>query len=204
MSISPIIAPPMPRGRGWDFATHKRYSYLGGDDFEVPTGTVVTSISAGSVVPDGTTVTVFRPDGTSVTLRHVHPLVHGGVVEIGQPIATSGADGGRWPHWEAFNGVRVSVYTLVTAYNAAVAAASAASSADSGRAYVRRIAGYLNGRRLGYTTAAARNGIRGPIYWRLIQLAGRQDGLYGRGYIVNGIPGPRTRVLERHYATLAK
>lgn len=71
------------------------------------------------------------------------------------------------------------------------------------RVRVRRIAGYLNRRRLGLPTRASATGRRGPRYWRLVQLAGKADGLYGRGYIVNGVPGRRTRQLERHYAAIA-
>jgi hypothetical protein len=195
-----IIAPPLPRGRGWDFATHKRYGYVGGDDYEVPTGTSITSIADGTAAASGTTVTVYRPDGTSVLLRHVYPTFNGTIsVGIGSPLARSGADGGKWPHWEGHlvNGVRVPVGDLVAAY-------TAATSAAGGVAYVKRIAAYLNSRKLGYKTAASGNGIRGPIYWRLIQLAGKRDGLYGKGYLVNGIPGARSRELEKYYATLAK
>lgn len=195
-----IITPPLPRGRGWDFATHKRYGYIGGDDYEVPTGTRVTSIADGRAVASGSMVTVERPDGTSVVLRHVYPVFNGPMfVNVGTQLATSGADGGKWPHWEAHraNGVRIPVATLI-------AEVEAATSAAGGLAYVKRIAAYLNARKLGYRTAASGNGIRGPIYWRLIQLAGKRDGLYGKGYIVNGIPGPRSRELEKYYATLAK
>lgn len=206
-STAPVILPPLNKGRGWDFATHKRYGYLGGDDYEVPTSTPITAVAEGIAQALGTVVKITRPDGTSATLRHVFPSFKGTKsVKVGDVIAKSGADGGKWPHWESANaaGVRQTIAWLVAQYGAALAAANAASSAESGLNYVRRIARYLNGRVLGNDTAAATTGIRGPVYWTIMQRAGKRDGLYGKGYIVNGIPGPRTRELEKHYASIAK
>lgn len=71
---------------------------------------------------------------------------------------------------------------------------------------VRRISRYLNARakRLRQkTTYASVNGIRGIRYWRLVQAAAKADGMYGRGYIINGIPGPASRRAEVVYSNLA-
>jgi len=72
------------------------------------------------------------------------------------------------------------------------------------KADVRRIARYLNKRLSGRNTIAAHSGIRTKGYWKLLQRAGRHDHLYGKGYVVNGVPGPKTRALEAHYNSKAK
>lgn len=80
---------------------------------------------------------------------------------------------------------------------------------DSGREKIRRIARYLNDRDLGLRTAASNTGHRmdpgasSSNYWRLIQTAGRADGLYGPTFVITGIPGPRSRALEDHYSAIA-
>lgn len=71
---------------------------------------------------------------------------------------------------------------------------------------VKKLSRYLNGRGLGKRTTAQYDGIRGKVYWTLVQLAGRKDGLYGAGYVVDGKPdgaGSRTRWLEKHYLAKA-
>jgi len=78
-----------------------------------------------------------------------------------------------------------------------------APAAESDEDMVRRIARYLNGRVLGNDSSAASNGVRGPVYWMEIQRAGRQDGLYGAGYVIDGKPGPKSRELEQHYSQVA-
>lgn len=45
-------------------------------------------------------------------------------------------------------------------------------------------------------TDAVNDGIPGEIYWTLVQMAGRQAGLYGPEYRIDGSPGDRTRFVE--------
>lgn len=66
------------------------------------------------------------------------------------------------------------------------------------KALVRRVAAYLNDvvkadvpRSKAYV-----DGVEGPNYWRLVQTWGRWKGLYDTGYRIDGIPGPRTRIVE--------
>jgi hypothetical protein len=62
---------------------------------------------------------------------------------------------------------------------------------------VRRIATYLHAHGFG-NSAAQHNGIRGPIYWRGVQLFGRANGMYpAPAFVVTGVPGPRSRAIER-------
>lgn len=73
--------------------------------------------------------------------------------------------------------------------------------------YVTIIATYLNGRDLaGHRTGAEESGTRGGYYWTRLQQAGRQDGIYPRGYLIDGDPnrsdgrpGITKTVLEPHY-----
>lgn len=97
------------------------------------------------------------------------------------------------------------------AAHAATASANAAAPPvqDSGPDKIRRIARYLNDRDLGLRTAASNTGHRmdpgasSSNYWRLMQMAGRADGLYGPTYVITGIPGPRSRELEDYYDKVA-
>lgn len=205
--LSPIIPQIPSRGRGWDWAAHKRHGKVGGEDFEVPSGTPILADAAGAITVTGTIVRLTIDTRRSIIYRHVYPhrAVHGRRVAIGDVIALSGADGGLWPHKEAYlDGKRIPFSTLVAQYRKARAAADKKAAAASSKNYVRAIAGYLNRRKLGRTTAASKNGIRGPIYWWLIQKAGKLDGLYGRGWRVNGIPGKKTKALEAVYARKVK
>jgi hypothetical protein len=80
---------------------------------------------------------------------------------------------------------------------------STVTSTESDKAFVRRVSRYLNRRVLGIDTNAEKDGVRGKAYWTEIQTAGRQDGLYGKDYRIDGEPGPRSRWLERHYGLIA-
>lgn len=71
-------------------------------------------------------------------------------------------------------------------------AAGAVTTAD-----IKRIAAYLHKHGYG-NSAAAKNGVRGPVYWRGVQKFGRAHGMYGKGYIINGIPGNQSRAVERY------
>lgn len=77
------------------------------------------------------------------------------------------------------------------------------------KAEVRTVAGYVNRDNVLTTdgipkTYAETDGIEGPIYWRRVQQWGRDHGLYGPTYIIDGIPGPRTRVVEAAIYAAAK
>lgn len=69
---------------------------------------------------------------------------------------------------------------------------------------VRTVCAYLNSRNLAKTSSAVKDGIPGPNYWWMVQTAGRMDGKYPAPYIIDGIPGPKTRETETHYYNLAK
>lgn len=85
------------------------------------------------------------------------------------------------------------------------------------RADVRLLASYLNrtvpehyqGRlfpRSAAGTIAGRpgDGLRGPLYWGLVQLWGRLHGHYGGSFLLDRIPGTRTRYVERLGLAAAK
>jgi len=83
----------------------------------------------------------------------------------------------------------------------------------SRKAEVRAVAGYVNRDNVvpddklphGYPkTASASDGIEGPIYWTRVQTWGRLHGLYGPTYKIDGIPGPRTRIVEAAIYKAAK
>ena len=64
---------------------------------------------------------------------------------------------------------------------------------------VKLVAGFLNERAkdLGCTeTTSVKDGVVGPRYWTLVQTWGRKNGIYGPGYLIDGIVGPRTRNVE--------
>jgi hypothetical protein len=48
------------------------------------------------------------------------------------------------------------------------------------------------------------DGKRGPLYRLLVQAWGRQHGLYGKTYRLDGIFGPRSEVVEDHLAPIAR
>jgi hypothetical protein len=76
-------------------------------------------------------------------------------------------------------------------------------SVESDKDFVRRVARYLNNRLGGLDTTAVTDGVRGKVYWTLVQTAGQKDGLYGKGYDIDGVPGPKTYELEKHYGRIA-
>ncbi|MBW4033038.1 MAG: hypothetical protein HIU88_10280 [Acidobacteria bacterium] len=45
-------------------------------------------------------------------------------------------------------------------------------------------------------TTSVQDGIEGPNYWHLVQTWGRIHGYYGSYYIIDGIPGPQSRIVE--------
>lgn len=69
---------------------------------------------------------------------------------------------------------------------------------------VKAVATYLNGLHLGRTSTAAQDGVEGPNYWWMIQTWGRKNGVYGKAYVIDGIPGPHTRAVEAMILKLAK
>lgn len=69
---------------------------------------------------------------------------------------------------------------------------------------VRAVAKYLNALHLGKVTAAANDGIEGPLYWWLVQTWGRKNGAYPKSCIIDGIPGKYTRAVETVVYKLAK
>lgn len=81
---------------------------------------------------------------------------------------------------------------------------------DKDRIFVRRVAAYLNGRNLGRRTTSDVDGIRidpGEVksnYWWLIQTSGNIDGLYPvPEFVIDGVPGEKSRALEGHYGQIA-
>lgn len=48
------------------------------------------------------------------------------------------------------------------------------------------------------------DGIRGPLFWILVQVWGRLHGLYGHAFKIDGIPGPQSRRVEAEILRRAK
>lgn len=48
------------------------------------------------------------------------------------------------------------------------------------------------------------DGIRGPLFWILVQVWGRVHGLYGNAFRIDGIPGPQSRRVEAEVLRRAK
>lgn len=69
---------------------------------------------------------------------------------------------------------------------------------------VRAVAKYLNGLHLGKESAAASDGIEGPLYWWEVQTWGRKNGAYPKSCVIDGIPGKYTRAVETVVYKLAK
>lgn len=72
----------------------------------------------------------------------------------------------------------------------------------SRRHVVKTVAEYVNDRAtpgLPRTTAAGPGpdtGLEGHNYWRLVQTWGRLHGYYGSHFVIDGIPGPQSRIVE--------
>jgi hypothetical protein len=64
------------------------------------------------------------------------------------------------------------------------------------RKNVKLIAGFLNSRFKQPQTQSTKDGIPGRNYWTLVQKWGREQGVYGSTYKIDGIVGPRTRQVE--------
>lgn len=69
---------------------------------------------------------------------------------------------------------------------------------------VRDVAAYLNTLSLGKQSYASVDGVEGPIYWWLVQTWGHRNGVYGKGYVIDGVPGPQTRRVEALIYKLAR
>lgn len=73
---------------------------------------------------------------------------------------------------------------------------------------VRVVAAYVNDDAVLHSTlphtAAQQDGIEGPLYWKRVQTWGHLHNLYGQGYIIDGIPGPRSRAVEAAIYAAAK
>jgi hypothetical protein len=67
---------------------------------------------------------------------------------------------------------------------------------------VKVVAGYTNRQDLGSipTSSAAgpgkETGLEGPKYWRRVQAWGRRHGYYPSRFVIDGIPGPQSRIVE--------
>lgn len=64
---------------------------------------------------------------------------------------------------------------------------------------VKLVAAFLNERAKDLSlpeTTSVKDGVTGPRYWTLVQTWGRKNGIYGPGYLIDGIVGPRTRNVE--------
>lgn len=191
-----IVNPFKGKRVGWTWADHKAHGKEGGTDYIVAPGKAVTAAADGIAHPawDGLNgVTIVLPDGRSITSRE-NASIYGHLpraVKIGQRIATSGRLGSLWPHIDAaVHGVRVPFEPLVHE-PAAVPKAS--------RSKIKAVAAYLNRRGLGMKSAASSTGIPGPVFWRMVQTAGRRDGIYPAPYRITGVPGPKTSAVLRHY-----
>jgi hypothetical protein len=138
-----------------------------------------------SVGPEGTPVFFAGPAGFfDVAISDGHGNVVGidtdgrhfvaGEVHVQSIKSRANQVGGRLLGWSSeFLGYQLSFASPAPPVNASV-------TPDD----VKRIATY--------------NGIRGPIYWRGVQLFGRANGMYpAPAFVVSGVPGPRSRAIER-------
>lgn len=69
---------------------------------------------------------------------------------------------------------------------------------------IKFVAAFLNDHIGKPHTNSDKDGITGPNYWTLVQTWGRQAGIYGPGYKIDGIVGPRTRQVEAVILKAAK
>lgn len=150
------------------------------------------------VGPEGTPVFFAGPAGFfDVAISDGHGNVVGidtdgkhfvaGQVHLQSVKSRANQVGGKLLGWSSeFLGYQLSFSGPEPPVNAGVTAAD-----------VKRIATYLHAHGFG-NSAAQRNGLRGPIYWRGVQLFGRANGMYpAPAFIVSGVPGPRSRAIER-------
>ncbi len=100
----------------WNFAEHQAHidpatgkHYLGGQDWQTPTGAPAYAPASGSLGMSGSIATIILPDGSKLRARHLRTLVGAHIRQVveGEQIGTYG-DGGLWAHWESEtkNGVR--------------------------------------------------------------------------------------------------
>lgn len=73
---------------------------------------------------------------------------------------------------------------------------------------VKLVATFLNDKIAGKdhltVTTSYKDGVVGPNYWTLVQTWGRENRIYGAGFKIDGIPGPRTRQVEAVIVLRAK
>lgn len=147
---------------------------------------------------------VFMAAGTLAVLLGAFGL---GFVSVGD--YTRRKKGSRYLGWSTSYGTQPARKADDTGKHPAITLAGVTKK-ETDAAKVKRIARYLNKRRLGRVTSAERDGRRmdpgktSSNYWWLIQTAAWRDGRYGRGYLRDGKPGPKTRALEVHYSKIAK
>lgn len=155
----------------------------------------------GAVGPEGTPVYFAGPAGfydVCLSDGHGHVIAidtngtgyHAGEVHVQSIASRQRQVHGKLLGWSSeFLG-----YQLTYAAPAAPkpAAAGAVTKAD-----IKRIAAYLKAHGFGSSNARL-NGVRGPVYWRGVQRFGRVHGMYGAGYLINGVPGPQSRAVERY------
>jgi hypothetical protein len=124
-----------------------------------------------------------------------HPELRG-VWKKTRPLDGRVVGGIRPPYAAAATGVTPSDRAnvrLVAAY-----ANRAVPATYEGRTFYRSEAGTIPG------APSANDGIRGTLYWLLVQLWGRLHGLYGRAFKIDGIPGPQSRRVEAELLRVAK
>jgi hypothetical protein len=206
---------------GADWEWHARNGFVGGTDYKVAADKPITAPADGvarRLYDSVNSIEITLPSGRKITLREVKAATGSFPrnVKRGERIGTTGLVRKgitRWPHIDAtVKGKRVKFEALIyTPKPKPAPKPKPKPKPESTRAKVRRVARYLNRRHLGrrstasITGARLARGKRSSNYYWMIQTAGRRDGLYPRGkYVVNGIPGPRTRQLEAHYARVAK
>ena len=193
-----------------------------GEDHWAPTPTTFTSPVRGTVVRVGSGSKDGKTNlgwdyGNWLVIRDVHGFFHffahltralvaeGETVNVGDPIVVSGRTGnvtGGHLHWAVYAQLWVrNTLTKATTY-IANRIREQLTNVPAGGVDVRKIGTFLNGvYGPKYHTNAASNGIRGAIYWRLVQMWGKANGLYGAGYIINGVPGAKSRSVEAYLNT---
>lgn len=206
-----------------DWATHRARGSLGGHDFAAPVGTDIKAPGDGVVDyrtagTGGWTVRIRYANGWAHEIMHnsvqqflpngTHVKAGQHIGESGGAVGSNGAGESTGPHIHIhgtdYRGGRVPYDTVIVPAPVVVAPASGVVPAgETDKDFVRRVSRYLNRRTLKVDTTAEFDGIRGKAYWTEIQTAGRQDGLYGTAYKIDGIPGAKTYELEKHYGRIA-
>lgn len=217
---SKTVNPWAGKAVGGNWAWHlKNNGGRGGTDYKVAAGVAVQSPCAGEAVHlnDGlNTIVITRNDGKTFHMEENRSIVGSFPRAIGllEEVAITGLNRSnivRWPHiHEQDSGSMVRHAFDEPAVNAPYLATGIAPIVVSNITpdQVKRVATYLNGRKLGKSSTASTTGIAilpgsasSNYYW-MVQQAGKIDGIYGTGYLVDSIPGPKTYEVEKHYAAL--